>query len=134
MILAGDIGGTSTRLGLFDPARPRPRQLAIQVFTTLDFPDLPSMIAAFLQAGSIDRATIDRACFGVAGPVVDDAARLTNVPWRVDGRTVAKALALKRVSVLNDLSRDGVCRPRARGCRAAHAAARRTDPPAATSR
>jgi glucokinase len=103
MILAGDIGGTSTRLGLFEPARPRPRRLAMQVFTTLDFPDLASLIAAFLQAGSIDRATIDRACFGVAGPVVDDAAQLTNVPWRVEGRAIASAIGLKHVRVLNDL-------------------------------
>lgn len=103
MILAGDIGGTNTRLGLFEPARPRPRRLALRVFTTLDFPDLPSMIAAFLGGGSIDRATIDRACFGVAGPVVDDAAKLTNVPWRIDGHEVAKAFGLKRVRVLNDL-------------------------------
>ena len=103
MILAGDIGGTNTRLGLFEPARPRPRQRAIQVLGTLDFPDLPSMIAAFLEAGSIDRATIDRACFGVAGPVVDDAAHLTNVPWRIEGPAVAKTFGLKRVRVLNDL-------------------------------
>ena len=103
MILAGDIGGTNTRLGLFEPMRPRPRQRAIQVFATLEFPDLPSMIAAFLTTGSIDRATIDRACFGVAGPVVDDSAQLTNVPWRIEGRAVAKAFGLKRVRVLNDL-------------------------------
>lgn len=103
MILAGDIGGTNARLGLFEPVRPRPRQLAIQAFTTLDFPDLPSMIAAFLEAGSIDRATIDRASVSVAGPVVDDAATLTHVPWRVEGHEVAKAFGLKRVRVLNDL-------------------------------
>ena len=103
MILAGDIGGTNARLGLFEPVGPRPRRLAIQVFTTLDFPDLPSMIAAFLDAGSIDRATIDRASVGVAGPVVDDTATLTHVPWRVEGREVAKAFGLKRVRVLNDL-------------------------------
>ena len=103
MILAGDIGGTNTRLGLFEPTRPRPRQRAIHVFATLEFPDLPSMIAAFLAAESIDRATIDRACFGVAGPVLDDAAQLTNVPWRVEGRAVADAFGLKRVRVVNDL-------------------------------
>ena len=61
------------------------------------------MIAAFLEAESIDRATIDRACFGVAGPVVDDAAKLTHVPWRIEGHAVAKAFGLKRVRVLNDL-------------------------------
>src|SRR5438046_804993 len=105
MILAGDIGGTNTRLGLFEPARPRPRPRAIQGFATLDFADLPTMIAAFLEAVSIDRPTIDGACFGVAGPVVDNAAQLTHVPWRVEGPEVAKAFGLKRerVRVLNDL-------------------------------
>ena len=103
MILAGDIGGTNTRLGLFEPARPRPRPRAIQGFATLDFADLPSMIAAFLEAVSFDRPTIDGACFGVAGPVVDNAAQLTHVPWRVEGPEVAQAFGLKRVRVLNDL-------------------------------
>ena len=103
MILAGDIGGTGTRLGLFDPVRPRPRKLVIQLFTTLDFADLPLMIAAFFEGGSIDRSTIDRACFGVAGPVVDDAAKLTHVPWGIDGRAVEEAFGLRRVRVINDL-------------------------------
>src|SRR5688572_7277885 len=103
MLLAGDIGGTNTRLGLFDPVRPRPRRLTLRLFPTLDFPDLTSMIAAFLDAEAIGRGAIDGACFGVAGPVVDDAAELTNVPWRVDGREVAKAFGLARVRVLNDL-------------------------------
>jgi len=103
MILAGDIGGTNTRLGLFESTRPRPRQLAIQAFGTLEFPDLLSIISAFLEAQSIDRATIDRACFGVAGPVINDAAQLTHVPWRIEGHAVAKAFGLKRVRVVNDL-------------------------------
>ena len=103
MILAGDIGGTNTRLGLFDTVRPRPRPVVTQVFRTLDFSDLPSMIAAFLDAGSIDRTTIDRACFGVAGPVVHDTAQSTHVPWHIDGRVVAKVFGLMRVRILNDL-------------------------------
>jgi glucokinase len=103
MLLAGDIGGTSTRLGLFDPVGPRPRQRAVQVFTTLDYSDLQSMVRAFFDGASIDPSTIDRACFGAAGPVADNAAQLTNVPWRVDGRALATALSLKAVHVLNDL-------------------------------
>jgi len=103
MILAGDIGGTSTRLGLFDPARRRPQQRGLRVYATLDFPDLTAMIAAFLQAEAIDRTTIDRACFGVAGPVFDGAADLTNVPWRVEAKRVAAAFRIKKVALLNDL-------------------------------
>lgn len=104
MLLAGDIGGTKTRLGLFDPVPARPRLLSIRTFTTLDFADLPSMIAAFLAHESHAPTAIASASFGVAGPVINDVAELTNVPWRVEARRVAAALGpATRVRLLNDL-------------------------------
>lgn len=106
MLLAGDIGGTKTLLGLFDSAPARPRPIAVRSFGTLDFDDLPAMIAAFLQAADPSASApgaIAAACFGVAGPVIDESAELTNVPWRVDARQVAAAFGFHRVSLLNDL-------------------------------
>lgn len=103
MLLAGDIGGTKTLLGLFDPVPARPRLLALRAFSTLDFADLPSMIASFLAGEAVEGTAIDSASFGVAGPIVGDGAELTNVPWRVDARGVAAALDLSHVHVLNDL-------------------------------
>jgi len=102
-LLAADIGGTKTLLGLFEFATPRPRRTAVQVFGTLDYKDLPSMIAGFLERESVDAAAIASACFGVAGPVFDDAATLTNVPWKVDARSVKERFAFQRVMLLNDL-------------------------------
>jgi glucokinase len=104
MILAGDIGGTKTLLGLFDAAPARPRPLAVCSFGTLDHPDLQTMIAAFLkQHGNNAAGEIEAACFGVAGPVIDETVRVTNVPWFVDARKVASALHVRRVVLLNDL-------------------------------
>jgi len=103
MILAGDIGGTKTLLGLFDAAPARPRPTLVRSFGTLDYDDLTSMIAEFLEAGDTAADAIDSACFGVAGPVMDETAQLTNVPWRVDARRVAGAFRLRGVSLLNDL-------------------------------
>ena len=103
-LLAGDVGGTTTRLGLFEKTPSRPREVvAAREFATLDFPDLQTMAAAFLQAAGRVAASIESACFGVAGPVAGEVALLTNVPWRVDARAVASALNLPRVSLLNDL-------------------------------
>jgi glucokinase len=102
-LLAGDVGGTTTRLGLFEKKPGRPRPVAVREFPTLDFPDLPSMIAAFLRAESLTHVPIAAACFGVAGPVTGDVASLTNVRWRVDGGDVARAFTLSRVCLLNDL-------------------------------
>jgi glucokinase len=103
MLLAGDIGGTKTLLGLFDPASVRPRAIVIRSFPTLEFDDLTSMIAAFVKDDEVKHASIDTACFGVAGPVIGDTAELTNVPWRVDARRVAAVFSLRRVNLLNDL-------------------------------
>jgi glucokinase len=103
MILAGDIGGTKTLLGLFDAAPVRPRSITVQSFSTLDYNDLPSMISAFIGAAGVPPSAIDRAAFGVAGPVIDAAATLTNVPWRVDARAVSSAFTIGRTFLLNDL-------------------------------
>ena len=108
MILAGDIGGTKTLLGLFDAVPARPRPVVVRSFGTLDHPDLQTMIAEFLKddeaAGArAAHGAIESACFGVAGPVVGETVKVTNVPWFVDARRVATALGMARVSLLNDL-------------------------------
>ena len=108
MLLAGDIGGTKTLLGLFDAVPARPRPVLVRSFVTLDYPDLQTMIAEFLKdTGKGDargtHSAIESACFGVAGPVIDDTVKVTNVPWLVDAGSVAGALGIHHVSLLNDL-------------------------------
>jgi glucokinase len=103
MILAGDIGGTKTLLGLFDTAAVRPRPTIVRSFATLEHDNLPSMIEAFVKEAGAPTGTLHRAAFGVAGPVIDEAATLTNVPWRVDARAVALTFGIGRVTLLNDL-------------------------------
>jgi glucokinase len=103
MLLAGDIGGTKTLLGLFDALPVRPRPLAVQSFVTLDYDDLGAMLREFLAAEHVSAETIDSACFGVAGPVLGDIAELTNVPWKVDAQRVANTLGIRRIWLLNDL-------------------------------
>jgi glucokinase len=103
MLLAGDIGGTKTLLGLFDAAPARPHPVVIRAFPTLDYDELPAMIEEFMRDAKVESTSIDTACFGVAGPVIDEAASLTNVPWRVDARRVAATFGLRRVTLLNDL-------------------------------
>jgi len=102
-LLAADIGGTKTLLGLYEPTVPRPRRVASKAFGTLDYDDLPAMIAAFLERESTKPDEIDSASIGVAGPVFDDAATLTNVPWKVDTRKVKERFSFSRVLLLNDL-------------------------------
>lgn len=102
MILAGDIGGTKTLIGLFEPDGGRPRRLAKSEFTTIDYPNLPAIIEAFLAAES-PRPRIERAAFGVAGPVVNQTAQMTNVTWAVDAAELGRTFDLRHVRLLNDL-------------------------------
>jgi glucokinase len=102
-VLAGDVGGTTTRLGVFEPGTPRPRPLEARTYGTLDFAGVGEMAAAFLREAGIDARTIGAACFGAAGPVIDGVAQLTNAPVRVDAPALARALGLPGVSLVNDL-------------------------------
>jgi glucokinase len=103
MLLAGDLGGTKTQLGLFAAGTPRPRLVASEQFATLAFEDLPSMVTAFLDAHGVAAASVEAACIGVAGPVAAEAADMTNVPWRVDARVLRQEIGLARATLLNDV-------------------------------
>jgi glucokinase len=103
MLLAGDIGGTKTLLGLFDRVSPRPHPIASRAFSTAEHSDLATMISVFASEAAVPRADIEAASFGVAGPVLGETAQLTNVPWRLDARRLAETLDIRRVTLLNDL-------------------------------
>lgn len=103
MLLAGDVGGTKTLLGLFSNDEERPAPIEIGEFVTLDYDNLAPMIREFLSAWKVDPRTLAATCMGVAGAVTEGVARLTNVPWVVDGDAIANALGLRRSAVINDL-------------------------------
>jgi glucokinase len=103
MLLAADIGGTKTLLGLFSPGGERPKPTEVGEFVTLEYDGLEPMIREFLGAWKIDPRTLAATCIGVAGAVTDQVARLTNVPWLVDVDAIASALGLRRALLINDL-------------------------------
>jgi glucokinase len=103
MILAGDIGGTKTLLGLFDERPARPRPVVVHEYTTLEFADLCAMVSRFAGEPDVGPITVESACFGVAGPVIGHEADLTNVPWHIDAMTVGRMFSVHRVALLNDL-------------------------------
>jgi glucokinase len=103
MLLAGDIGGTKTFIGLFAHGSERPAPIEIRSYRTLDYPDLTALCRQFLVDVSADAGKVQSACFGVAGPVVGRRAHLTNVPWDVDADALCRELRLPQTFLLNDL-------------------------------
>lgn len=103
MLLAGDVGGTKTLLGLFSRAPERPCPVEVGEFMTLAYDGLGPMIREFLSAARVEARGIEAAVVGVAGAVTDQVARLTNVPWLVDAAALEQETGIRRVRLLNDL-------------------------------
>src|SRR5687768_16923956 len=102
MLLGGDIGGTKTLLGLFEPGQPRPQPLHVDEFITLNHDGLESILGTFLEKHGARVDELEASSFGVAGAITDQVAQLTNVPWRIDAAEMMRH-GFRRVRLLNDL-------------------------------
>jgi glucokinase len=104
MILAGDIGGTNTRLGLFESGGQRMRALATMSYPSLEYDSLDAIVRQFAAAHP---QRVDRACLAIAGPVKDGKVATTNLAWTVDAARLATQLGLRSVELINDLEAIG---------------------------
>ncbi len=101
MILAGDVGGTKTLIGLFEQEGGRLRSVREETFPSQDFGALEEILQRFFEKEG--HPALRRACFGVAGPVVAGRSNITNLPWQLDESSLAAELQVPRVKLLNDL-------------------------------
>ena len=83
MILAGDIGGTSTRLAFFEGTPDRLLPVRIEIFPSAQFSGLAEIVGKFLASHP---HAVDAVCFGLPGAVVNGRVETTNLPWLVDAR------------------------------------------------
>jgi glucokinase len=102
MILAGDVGGTKVHLALFDFTEGKLNHRRDKQFPAKEYSGLEEIVKEFLGT---DR--VSAACFGVPGPVRDGRLRLTNLPWTLDSRELAKNLGIDHVFLINDLEANG---------------------------
>lgn len=100
LVLAGDVGGTKTSLQLLSPQLGLDKPLAEATYASADYPNLESIVGLFLSQVN---QPVERACFGVAGPVVNGRASITNLPWVIDEVELQKALGIPQVRLINDL-------------------------------
>ncbi len=126
MILAGDIGGTKTNLALYDWTAERVEPQRLESFHSADYTSLEDIVVEFLtpppaqshlaapgvepeksgekaDTPASSPVKLTAACFGIAGPVIDNRCQTTNLPWIVDGAVIAKQFEIPRVQLLNDL-------------------------------
>ncbi len=99
MILAGDIGGTHSRLALFDAANGHLKLLSEEAFPSREYPGLEDIVSTFVRNGA---SQVDAACFGIAGPVRNGRAQVSNLPWIVESARLTRDLKV-RTFLINDL-------------------------------
>jgi glucokinase len=108
LVLAGDIGGTKTRVGLFVMGKKRPESLVVESFASRKAPNLEDIVDRFLKRHP---ASISSACFGIAGPVINGRCKTTNLPWVVSETQMKRRFQWHHVRLLNDLAAAAVAVP-----------------------
>jgi len=100
MILVGDIGATRTRLAAFETEGTRLTCVVEKTYVSQEYGGLAEILPQFIRTEGIG---VHSACFGVAGPVRAGKSKISNLPWTIDSRELAKQLKLTSVGLLNDL-------------------------------
>jgi glucokinase (EC 2.7.1.2) len=100
-VLCGDIGGTNTRLALFEVAETVLEILEEETYKSLEYPSLEIIVSEFLQKRRISSPL--PGCFGIAGPIKNGICQTTNLPWVIRLSKLVSELQTERVYLLNDL-------------------------------
>jgi glucokinase len=100
MILAGDVGGTKSNMGMFDVESGKLVRVVHKRYPSTEHAALDDIAEDFVR---ITGEKVTAAAFGIAGPVLNNRVQTSNLPWTVDGASMAKRLGLDHVTLLNDL-------------------------------
>ncbi|MBW3017927.1 glucokinase [Candidatus Woesearchaeota archaeon] len=99
LILAGRIGGSKTKLAVFNVSTGTLKKLVSEEYNTPKFKNFYSMLKSFL---AVAKVTPRAACFAAAGPCHDNICKMTNLPWTIDAAKLSKLFGFKKVTVIND--------------------------------
>lgn len=101
MILAGDIGGTKTNLALFELENDELKIVAQEQFSSKAYDNFIDLMNTFKQKYCTQK--IEALCLGIAGPIIDERCRTTNLPWDIKASDLKDEFGIESVKLLNDL-------------------------------
>jgi glucokinase len=99
IVLAGDVGGTNARLAMAELDGSSVQIARERTYPSRDYPGLTPIVQRFCEEAG---CRPDRACFGMACPVVGDDCTAPNLPWTVNARTLAAEIGIPRTTLIND--------------------------------
>ena len=109
MVLACDIGGTKTVIGVFEKKDGRLRVNAIETWPSREASGLEAIIRRFMEQHPLPLSAV---CMGIAGPVKDGQCKATNLPWVVSEQSIKDRFGWSRVRLINDLAATALAVPR----------------------
>jgi glucokinase len=96
-LLVADLGGTNTRLAIFENGSLKRNSIRKIKSSTI------SSVKNILERDDLEISTVDAICFAVAGQVSKDQAKLTNLKWSIDLEDLQKLNPIAAVFLINDL-------------------------------
>ena len=100
MILAGDVGGTKTRLAFCQLDNGRIIRQQTDTFVSREYSCLEDVVHNFINKYNV---SVTKSCFGVPGPVVNGEAKATKLPWNFKEEQISEKLNIPSVKLVNDL-------------------------------
>lgn len=109
LIIAGDIGGTKTLLQLCLATDMQQQVLHSCRYASSDYADFNLLFAEFMgEIGALlGTGSIRAICLGIAGPVSEHTAKVTNLPWLIDAEVIRRKYAVAHVELINDFTAVG---------------------------
>jgi glucokinase len=105
-VLAGDIGGTNSRLAIFERRADGIEKIGQQTYPSRDYGSVAEITVEFLESRAIH---CDVVCLGLPGPVGSErVVQLTNLPWRVDRDRLRRSLNARHVELINDVEASAI--------------------------
>ncbi len=99
ILLAGDIGGTTSRFQWLDTEAPESHS-TLFYYPSKRFSSFTALLTTLLSDSDIFHVSV--ACFGLPGPVQGCQVTLTNLPWTIDACELQDQLPFDQISLIND--------------------------------
>ncbi len=100
-VFVADIGGTKSKLGVFDLGNEAAGFIAQAVYQNIDFSDFTEVVSRFFIEKQI---SADFACIAVAGVIEENSVNMTNLSWYIDGNSLKEKFSWSNIFLINDMT------------------------------
>ncbi len=109
--MVADIGGTNTRLALFDPGTGALR--CVKTYINREYLHLEDVIARWLA--DLDEPAPTACCLAVAAPLSTDHVAMVNMDWSFSRSEIARRFGMQQAGWLNDFQANAHALPHLSG-------------------